>query len=138
MFFAFTNNLRYEAQCNATENGNGEDCQKATPFRNSEILKENILEKEKYWKISEFHAVDTVYAPDLQVFTTTSMKNTFFFRNGFVSLFLYLDYTVYEYYYKIKAFRIFCKVQQHKIHFFLSSVLIKKNCIIKWICIYTL
>lgn len=82
------------------------------PFRNSEILKENSLEKEKYWKISEFHAVDTVYASDPRVFTTTFIKNIFFFRNKFVSLFLYLDSTVYEYYYKIKALRIFFKVQE--------------------------
>lgn len=29
-FFAFTNNLRYEAQCNATENRTEKDCQRAT------------------------------------------------------------------------------------------------------------
>lgn len=33
-------------------------------LRNSEISEENILEKDKYWKITEFHAVDILYASD--------------------------------------------------------------------------
>lgn len=78
-----------------------------------------------------------------------SSKIFFSFRNKFVPLFLYLDSTVYEvrhheYYYKIKAFRIFFlrfrkRCQQYKISFFLSSVMMKKlhNKMDMYIYIYT-